>query len=139
MHIRTGDTVIVISGEARGERGEVQRVLLGRYGGRMRGKPNPNNVRVIVAGVNLIIKHQRRTGNVRTQTGRIEREAPIHVSNVMLICPALRQANPCRPPDPGGRRQGAAVQKRGMSPDNGLMPDCQAADQEVQESIGWQE
>ncbi len=87
MHIRTGDTVVVIRGEQLGERGEVQRVLRGNFSGRMSGKSNPDNVRVIVAGVNLITKHQRRTGNVRTQTGRIEREAPIHVSNVMLVCP----------------------------------------------------
>ncbi len=87
MHIRTGDTVEVIRGEQSGERGEVQRVLRGRFGGRMAGQPNPNDVRVIVAGVNMITKHQRRTGNIRTQTGRIEREAPIHISNVMLVCP----------------------------------------------------
>jgi large subunit ribosomal protein L24 len=42
--------------------------------------------------VNLIIKHQRRTGDVRTQVGRIEREAPIHISNVMLVCPACKEA-----------------------------------------------
>lgn len=87
MHIKTGDTVEVISGENKGARGEVQRVLRGRLSGRQQGQFNPNDVRVIVAGVNLIIKHQRRTGNVRTQTGRIEREAPIHISNVMLVCP----------------------------------------------------
>lgn len=87
MHIKTGDTVEVISGESKGKRGEVQRVLRARLSGRQQGQPNPDNARVIVAGVNLIIKHQRRTGNVRTQTGRIEREAPIHISNVMLVCP----------------------------------------------------
>ncbi len=41
----------------------------------------------MVAGVNLVKKHQRRTGNVNTQFGIIEREAPIHVSNVALVCP----------------------------------------------------
>lgn len=87
MHIKTGDTVEVVSGENKGDRGEVKRVLRGRLAGRQQGQPNPDDVRVIVAGVNLIIKHQRRTGNVRTQTGRIEREAPIHISNVMLVCP----------------------------------------------------
>ena len=40
---------------------------------------------VLVAGANLVIKHQGRTGRVRTQTGRIEMEAPIHISNVQLI------------------------------------------------------
>jgi large subunit ribosomal protein L24 len=39
-----------------------------------------------------MIKHQRRTGDVRTQVGRIELEAPIHVSNVMLVCPSCREA-----------------------------------------------
>lgn len=87
MHIKTGDTVEVISGENKSERGEVQRILRGRLSGRQQGQPNPDDVRLIVAGVNMIIKHQRRTGNVRTQTGRIEREAPIHISNVMLVCP----------------------------------------------------
>ena len=87
MHIKTGDTVEVISGENKGQRGEVQRVMRSRLSGRQQGQPNPDNTRVLVAGVNLIIKHQRRTGNVRTQTGRIEREAPIHISNVMLVCP----------------------------------------------------
>jgi large subunit ribosomal protein L24 len=42
---------------------------------------------VVVAGINLIKKHQRRTGNVNTQFGIIEREAPIHISNVALVCP----------------------------------------------------
>ena len=40
---------------------------------------------MIVAGANLVIKHQRPTGRVGTQTGRIEREAPIHISNVLLV------------------------------------------------------
>ncbi|MFZ2358865.1 MAG: 50S ribosomal protein L24 [Anaerolineae bacterium] len=92
MHIKTGDTVEVISGENKGERGEVQRLLRGRLSGRQQGQQNPNDVRVIVAGVNMIIKHQRRTGNVRTQTGRIEREAPIDISNVMLVCPRCGKA-----------------------------------------------
>jgi large subunit ribosomal protein L24 len=88
MHIKTGDTVEVISGENKGERGEVQSLLRSRLSGRQQGQPDPNDVRVIVAGVNMIIKHQRRTGNVRTQTGRIEREAPMDISNVMLVCPS---------------------------------------------------
>ena len=40
---------------------------------------------VIVTGANLVIRHQRPTGRVGTQTGRIEKEAPLHISNVMLI------------------------------------------------------
>jgi large subunit ribosomal protein L24 len=42
--------------------------------------------------VNLIIRHQRRTGDVRTQVGRIEREAAIHISNVLLVCPSCKES-----------------------------------------------
>lgn len=91
MRIRTGDIVEVISGNYKGERGEVQRVIRARRSGRQAGRRDPNKDRVVVAGVNLITKHQRRTGSVRTQTGRIEREAPIHISNVMLVCPHCDQ------------------------------------------------
>lgn len=87
MHIRSGDTVEIISGDHKGERGEVQRVLVGRRSGRQAGQRDRNKDRVVVAGVNLVFKHQRRTGNIRTQTGRIEREAPLHISSVMLVCP----------------------------------------------------
>ena len=87
MNIRKGDKVMVISGDDRGSQGEVQRVMPAKWGkGRRAGERNANGDRVVVAGINLIKKHQRRTGNVNTQFGIIEREAPIHVSNVMLIC-----------------------------------------------------
>lgn len=83
--IKTGDTVEVISGKNRGMRGTVRKVLPGRSV-RFPGRLDPNRDRVIVAGVNLVKKHQRRTGDVRTQVGIIEREAPIHISNVALVC-----------------------------------------------------
>jgi len=74
MKIKKGDTVEVISGNDRGVRGTVNVAL-------------PKEKRVVVGGVHIIKKHQRRTGDVRTQFGIIEREAPIHVSNVALVCP----------------------------------------------------
>ena len=74
MKIRKGDTVVVVSGDDRGARGTVHRVL-------------PAEGRLVVSGVNLVKKHQRRTGDVRTQVGIIEREAPIAISNVALVCP----------------------------------------------------
>lgn len=82
INIRKGDTVEVISGNYKGERGQVQSIIrkkdrFGRY--------DPNEVYAVVAGVNLIKKHQRRTGDVRTQVGIIEREGPIHISNVKLV------------------------------------------------------
>ena len=88
MDIRKGDKVMVISGNDRGSQGEVHSVVRAQWGkGRRAGERRPAADRVVVAGVNLIKKHQRRTGNINTQFGIIEREAPIHVSNVMLVCP----------------------------------------------------
>ena len=74
MKIKKGDTVEVISGNDKGMRGTVHIVY-------------PKKNRIVVSGVHLIKKHQRRTGDVRTQVGIIEREAPIHISNVALVCP----------------------------------------------------
>lgn len=82
MKIVKGDTVEVIAGNDKGHRGSVQRVIRKK---KTDGTYDPNNVYVIVEGANMVIKHQRRTPNVRTQAGRIEREAPIHISNVMLV------------------------------------------------------
>jgi large subunit ribosomal protein L24 len=88
MDIRKGDKVVVIAGDDLGAEGEIHSVVRAKWGkGRRSGELKPQADRVIVAGVNLVKKHQRRTGDVRTQFGIIEREAPIHVSNVMLVCP----------------------------------------------------
>lgn len=76
--IRKGDTVEIISGDEKGVRGTVHQVL-------------PKQNRVVVAGVNLIKKHQRPTGRVRTQVGIIEREAPLPISNVAPVCPSCDQ------------------------------------------------
>ena len=71
--IKRGDTVVVIAGRDRGKRGTVRR---------MENKTD----RLIVEGVNIVKKHQRarQTGQ---QSAIIEREAPIHISNVMLVDP----------------------------------------------------
>jgi len=79
VKIRKGDTVEVISGrlEDKGKRGEVINVFL-------------DDRRVVVQGVNIRTKHQKQ---VQTQAGRnmdpggIKFEAPIDISNVMLVCP----------------------------------------------------
>jgi len=92
MDIKKGDKVRVTGGDDLGAEGEVQRVLRGKWGkGRRSGERNPQGDRVVVGGINLIKKHQRRTGNVNTQFGIIEREAPIHISNIALICPRCNQ------------------------------------------------
>lgn len=73
--IRKGDTVKVLSGDDRGKTGTVQYVY-------------PKKEQVIVAGVNMIKKAQRRAAmQVRTQTGIIEREGPLHISKVAVVCP----------------------------------------------------
>ena len=74
--IKKGDTVEIISGEDLGARGTVQRVL-------------PKKSRIVVAGVNVVKKHQRavRSGRGEVRAGIIEFEAPVDISNVMLVCP----------------------------------------------------
>jgi len=77
MLIRIDDTVEVISGDDRGVRGRVLRV--DRKAGR-----------VVVEGVNVVLKHVRRSRQAR-QGGRLSKERPIDLSNVMLVCPACKQ------------------------------------------------
>lgn len=74
MLVKKDDNVIILAGDDRGVRGTVKRAI-------------PRQNEVIVSGVHLIKKHQRPTGSTRTQVGIIEREAPIHASNVALWCP----------------------------------------------------
>jgi large subunit ribosomal protein L24 len=81
MDIKRGDTVMVISGNEKGEVGTVQRVL-------------PDKNRVVVSGVNIVKKHQKPVatgGRSKTQPGIIEYEAPIHASKVQVICPQCKQ------------------------------------------------
>ncbi|PRP95049.1 50S ribosomal protein L24 [Enhygromyxa salina] len=71
--IRKGDDVVVIAGKSKGTKGKVLRVL-------------PADKRVLVAGVNVVTKHVKPTR--QNQRGGIERrEAPIHISNVMIADP----------------------------------------------------
>lgn len=79
--IRKGDTVEVISGDDGGRRGAVHRLI-------------PRKDRVVISGINLVKKHQRAMptgGRMQTQAGIIEFEAPIRLSNVMLVCPQCDQ------------------------------------------------
>lgn len=72
MHIRKGDTVVVITGKYKGRRGRVLRVI-------------PKEDRLLVEGVNMMKRHTK-PSNRSQQGGIVEREAPIHVSNVMAWC-----------------------------------------------------
>ena len=68
--IRREDQVIVIAGRDKGKRGEVVRVL--------------DDERLLVAGVNVVKKHQRANPQANQQGGIVDQEAPIHVSNVAI-------------------------------------------------------
>jgi large subunit ribosomal protein L24 len=80
VNIKKGDTVQIMSGDDKGARGTVHRV-------------HPKKNQVVVSGVNMVKKHQRPTGQTRTQVGIIEREAPIDISNVALVCPKCQKAS----------------------------------------------
>jgi large subunit ribosomal protein L24 len=72
FRIRRGDTVMVVSGKEKGKRGEVERVI-------------PAKNRVVVSGVNVRTRHAR--PSQQNQEGIYTFEAPLHLSNVMLIDP----------------------------------------------------
>jgi len=72
LKVKRGDTVVVISGKEKGKRGEVERV-------------EPAKGRVVVSGVNERTRHARPSQN--NQEGLFTFEAPIHVSNVMVVDP----------------------------------------------------
>jgi len=72
MRIRQNDTVEIISGRDSGKRGKVQQML-------------PREGKVLVEGINMIKRHQRPTAAVR-QAGIIQKEAPLPVSRVRIVC-----------------------------------------------------
>ena len=78
--IRRDDEVIVIAGKDKGRRGKIMRVV-------------EEGERVIVAGVNMIKRHTKPNPARNVAGGIIEREAAIHVSNVMLFNPATQKGD----------------------------------------------
>lgn len=78
--IRSNDEVIVIAGKNKGETGKVLRVLT---------KEN----KVLVEGVNLVKRHTKANPALGTEGGIVEKEAPIHVSNVAIFNPNTRKAD----------------------------------------------
>jgi large subunit ribosomal protein L24 len=79
LSVRKNDEVLVISGRDSGKRGRVLRVVPDRS--------RPDRHRLVVEGVNLIKRHTRPNPQKNVKGGIVEREAPIHASNVMLVCP----------------------------------------------------
>jgi len=72
-HVRRGDTVEVIAGDHKGEQGKVLRVM-------------PKKGLVVVEGINMVYRHMRPSRRY-PQGGRIQKEAPIHISNVLPVDP----------------------------------------------------
>ncbi|MCZ8523761.1 MULTISPECIES: 50S ribosomal protein L24 [Paenibacillus] len=78
LHVKKEDTVIVITGKDKGKKGRVIAAF-------------PRENRVLVEGVNMIKKHAK-PSQQNPQGGILNQEAPIHVSNVMLVDPKSGQA-----------------------------------------------
>lgn len=76
--IKKEDTVVVITGKEKGKKGRVLSVM-------------PSKNRLIIEKINLIKKHMKPNRKYQ-QGGIIERENPVHISNVMLVCPKCGQA-----------------------------------------------
>lgn len=72
MAVREGDRVVIISGKDRGRESRVARVI-------------PKQGKVVVENVNTVKRHQRARGRT-LQAGIVDKDLPIHISNVMLIC-----------------------------------------------------
>jgi large subunit ribosomal protein L24 len=78
LHIKKGDTVIILAGKDKGKKGNVQKVLV-------------EDQRVIVEGINMVSKSTKPSAK-NPQGGIVKQEAPIHVSNVSLIDPKSGKA-----------------------------------------------
>ena len=72
MKLKTGDSVVVLAGKYKGATGEITAVY-------------PKANKVLIAGVNIVKKHQKPT-NKDQKGGIIDKEMPIHISNVAIVC-----------------------------------------------------
>lgn len=77
LKLKKGDNVIVLAGKDKGKQGSIIRSI-------------PSENRVVVAGVNMVTRHQRQTHT--SEGGLIRKEAPIHVSNVAYVDPKEKKA-----------------------------------------------
>jgi large subunit ribosomal protein L24 len=79
MHVKTGDEVLIIAGKDKGRKGKIKRSV-------------PKEGRVVVEGLNIVKRHTKPRGPGKPG-GIIEMEAPLQISNVMLICPSCGRAS----------------------------------------------
>lgn len=94
-HIKSGDTVIVVAGADKGKTGRVLRVLTDKD-------------RVVVEGINRVWKHVR-PNQRNPQGGRIQKDAPIHLSNVMPLDPTSGKGTRVKFEERDGRKHRIAV------------------------------
>jgi large subunit ribosomal protein L24 len=78
-HLRKGDTVVVLSGKDRGKQGRVLRV-------------NATKGTAIVEKVNFTKKHTRPNPGKNVNGGILERESPIHMAKLQVVCPSCKEA-----------------------------------------------
>jgi len=78
LNVKKGDTVVVLSGKDKGKQGKVLQAL-------------PKKNKVVVEGVNKVKRHTKPSQKA-PQGGILTKEAPMHASKVMLVCPACKKA-----------------------------------------------
>lgn len=99
IHIRKGDTVMIISGDSRGQQGKVLKVQLEKN-------------RAIVEGINMVAKHTK--PNAKSPHGGIVRkEAPVHISNLMVIDGSGKATRTGRKIDPKKEKSARYSKKSG--------------------------
>jgi large subunit ribosomal protein L24 len=94
-HIKAGDQVVITTGADKGKTGRVLRVLVDKD-------------RVVVEGINRVWKHVRPSQR-NPQGGRIQKDAPIHISNVMPLDPTTGKGTRVKFEERGGRKHRIAV------------------------------
>lgn len=77
--IRRDDEIIVIAGKDKGKRGRISKML--------------TDSRVIVSGINMVKRHTKPNPQAGTQGGIVEKEAPLHISNIAIFNPATEKAD----------------------------------------------
>lgn len=95
LHVKKGDTVVVISGKEKGKKGEIIAA-------------EPKKQCVIVKGINLVKRHTK-PSQANPQGGIITKEAPIHASNVMLVDPETKEPTRIKKVEKDGKFVRAAV------------------------------
>ena len=90
LKLKKGDRVVVLSGKDIGKEGEITRVM-------------PDHQRVIVDGVNVAKRHTRAT-NATMQGGIIDKDMPIHISNLAIVCASCGKSRVGYRFDPDGTK-----------------------------------